>query len=36
MPDNKTIEFPFTITIEIIDKFILKQEDNLNNLSLYL
>uniref|UniRef100_A0A6C0LF66 Uncharacterized protein n=1 Tax=viral metagenome TaxID=1070528 RepID=A0A6C0LF66_9ZZZZ len=36
MPDNKTIEFPFTITREIIDKFILKQEDNLNNLSLYL
>jgi len=35
-PDKKLIEFPFRITKEVIDKYILKQEDNLNNLSLYL
>jgi len=37
MPDDKTIEFPFTITKEIIDKYIImKRENNLNNFSLYL
>ena len=37
MPDDKTIEFPFTITKKIIDKYIImKRENNLNNFSLYL
>ena len=36
MPNDKIIEFPFTITREVIDKYLMKQEDNRNNLSLYL
>jgi ATP-dependent Lon protease len=36
MANDKTIEFPFKITREVIDKYLLKREDNLNNLSLYL
>ena len=37
MPNDKIIEFPFTITREVIDKYIImKRENNLHNLSLYL
>jgi hypothetical protein len=35
--DDKLITFPFTITREFINKYIImKREENLINLSLYL
>jgi len=37
MPDDKIIEFPFRITKEVIDKYIImKRENNRNNYSMYL
>ena len=35
--DNELIKFPYTITRPVIDKYIIvKKEDNLINLSLYI